>query len=152
MLLQTKNASRELLSFPSLSYFISIFLILTLSFSGPGWDTYDAEVEYKRIGLAPSPVFRLTRMNKDYSLCPSYPCVFAVPANITDEMLAKVASFREKGRVCTHPLPFATPPRAEHYFRYQLLRGYTQMARRLRGARSLVWDSAERVVWKMRCY
>lgn len=45
--------------------------------------------------------FRLTRINKDYCLCPTYPAVFVVPSAITDDMLTRVASFREKGRVCT---------------------------------------------------
>ncbi len=65
-----------------------------------GWEMYDAEAEYWRLGLEGNRNFRITRANVNYALCPSYPSIFVVPAVVTDEQLARVSSFREKGRVC----------------------------------------------------
>lgn len=37
-------------------------------------------------------------MNKDFSVCPSYPPLVAVPKDIDDDTLRKVATFRHSGR------------------------------------------------------
>lgn len=37
-------------------------------------------------------------MNSDFSVCPSYPPAVIVPKNVDDEMLKKVAKFRQGGR------------------------------------------------------
>lgn len=42
--------------------------------------------------------WRLSDVNKDFSVCPSYPSLVAVPKNIDDEALRKVATFRQGGR------------------------------------------------------
>lgn len=42
--------------------------------------------------------WRLSDVNKDFSVCPSYPSLVAVPKNLDDEALKKVATFRQGGR------------------------------------------------------
>jgi len=43
--------------------------------------------------------FRETTVNRDFSLCPSYPKTFYVPKQITDHQLKQIAQFRSKGRI-----------------------------------------------------
>ncbi|XP_039642392.1 myotubularin-related protein 9-like isoform X7 [Perca fluviatilis] len=42
--------------------------------------------------------WRLSTVNRDYLVCPSYPPAVIVPKNIDDDMLEKVAKFRQGGR------------------------------------------------------
>ncbi|XP_038127498.1 myotubularin-related protein 9-like isoform X2 [Cyprinodon tularosa] len=42
--------------------------------------------------------WRLSSVNESYSVCPSYPPMVIVPNSIDDEMLKKVAKFRQAGR------------------------------------------------------
>lgn len=42
--------------------------------------------------------WRLSEVNKDFSVCPSYPSLLTVPKDIDDETLCKAASFRHGGR------------------------------------------------------
>ncbi|XP_029688783.1 myotubularin-related protein 9-like isoform X1 [Takifugu rubripes] len=49
--------------------------------------------------------WRLSTVNRDYSVCPSYPPAVIVPKDVDDEMLRKVAKFRQGGRfpvLCYH--------------------------------------------------
>jgi len=41
----------------------------------------------------------LSRVNEDFSLCPTYPKMLVVPKSIDDEVLRKVAEFRSRGRI-----------------------------------------------------
>eukprot|EP01132_Coremiostelium_polycephalum_P005622 gene5622-6997_t len=54
--------------------------------------------EFERLKF-PVDKWRVTHINRDYQLCPTYPATFIVPASISDEDLKKIAMFREKGRV-----------------------------------------------------
>lgn len=92
--------------------------------------------------------FRLTRMNKDYTLCSTYPSVFVVPASITDDMLTRVASFREKGRVCAQE--FLVFSNIHSFFRFLQFHGCTQTELQLPDALSHVWVLVVHVVWMMR--
>lgn len=42
--------------------------------------------------------WRLSTVNRDFSVCPSYPPAAIVPKTVDDEMLKKVAKFRQGGR------------------------------------------------------
>lgn len=42
--------------------------------------------------------WRLSSVNRDYSVCPSYPPAVIVPASVGDDVLKKVAKFRQGGR------------------------------------------------------
>ncbi|XP_040917387.1 myotubularin-related protein 9 isoform X2 [Toxotes jaculatrix] len=49
--------------------------------------------------------WRLSSVNRKYSVCPTYPPAVVVPKDITDDMLMKVAKFRQGGRfpvLCYH--------------------------------------------------
>ncbi|XP_077448491.1 phosphatidylinositol-3,5-bisphosphate 3-phosphatase MTMR2 [Stigmatopora argus] len=63
-----------------------------------GWKVYDAVSEYKRQGI-PNESWRITKVNDHYELCDTYPATMAVPVNIPDEELKRVAAFRAKGRI-----------------------------------------------------
>uniref|UniRef100_A0A7N6AHK0 Phosphatidylinositol-3,5-bisphosphate 3-phosphatase MTMR2 n=1 Tax=Anabas testudineus TaxID=64144 RepID=A0A7N6AHK0_ANATE len=63
-----------------------------------GWKVYDPVTEYKRQGI-PNESWRITKVNDHYELCDTYPSTLAVPVNIPDEELKRVAAFRAKGRI-----------------------------------------------------
>uniref|UniRef100_A0A3B3ZF33 Phosphatidylinositol-3,5-bisphosphate 3-phosphatase MTMR2 n=1 Tax=Periophthalmus magnuspinnatus TaxID=409849 RepID=A0A3B3ZF33_9GOBI len=63
-----------------------------------GWKVYDALAEYKRQGI-PNESWRITKVNDHYELCDTYPSTLAVPVNMPDEELKRVAAFRAKGRI-----------------------------------------------------
>lgn len=47
----------------------------------------------------PNESWRITKVNDHYELCDTYPSTLAVPVNIPDEELKRVATFRAKGRM-----------------------------------------------------
>lgn len=62
-----------------------------------GWQSYELEREYQKV-LQSSDAWRVSSVNKDYKLCPTYPEKVIVPKSVTDESLTKVAQFRCLGR------------------------------------------------------
>lgn len=62
-----------------------------------GWSAFLPEKEFEFLS-ALTDEWRLTYINKDFSICPSYPPVVTVPKSIDDETLQKVAVFRHGGR------------------------------------------------------
>lgn len=44
-------------------------------------------------------MWKISRINEQYEVCDSYPCVWAVPAAATEDDLRAVAGFRSRGRV-----------------------------------------------------
>ncbi len=69
-----------------------------------GWNLYEPLDEYERQGaLMPrrgqSSPWRVSYINKDYSLCQSYPSVLVVPSRTPDHELFPIAAFRSEGRV-----------------------------------------------------
>ena len=61
------------------------------------WSIYDPKQEFLRQGvLNPCSQWRISEVNSDYSLCPTYPKLIVVPRKISDEALRKVAEFRSK--------------------------------------------------------
>lgn len=63
-----------------------------------GWKLYDPLLEYRRQGI-PNESWRITKINERYELCDTYPALLVVPANIPDEELKRVGSFRSRGRI-----------------------------------------------------
>ncbi|KAK7236291.1 hypothetical protein SO694_000611125 [Aureococcus anophagefferens] len=51
-----------------------------------GWDLFDAARELQRLGI-PDGAWRVTAANEDYSLCPTYARVLAVPRSVDDASL-----------------------------------------------------------------
>ncbi|NWV28340.1 MTMR9 protein, partial [Origma solitaria] len=62
-----------------------------------GWSSFLLEQEFERLSSETNE-WRLSCVNKDFSVCPSYPPVVIVPNSVDDEVLRKVALFRHGGR------------------------------------------------------
>ncbi|XP_077076369.1 myotubularin-related protein 9 isoform X1 [Siphateles boraxobius] len=72
-----------------------------------GWQLFIPEEAFKdlesmvtlsSVVLSQTDEWRLSEVNKDFSVCPSYPSLLTVPKDIDDESLCKAASFRHGGR------------------------------------------------------
>lgn len=44
-------------------------------------------------------MWKISKINESYEICDSYPAVWAVPAQASDEELRSVAAFRSRGRI-----------------------------------------------------
>lgn len=44
-------------------------------------------------------MWKISKINENYEVCDSYPAVWAIPAQATDEDIRAVASFRSRGRI-----------------------------------------------------
>ncbi|KAK8753280.1 hypothetical protein OTU49_003661, partial [Cherax quadricarinatus] len=62
-----------------------------------GWTTFMPESEFSRL-VQPGDDWRISYVNKDYKVCPSYPSAVVVPKNIEDNDLIAIANFRQAGR------------------------------------------------------
>ncbi|KAM6462453.1 myotubularin-related protein 9 [Liasis olivaceus] len=62
-----------------------------------GWHSFLPECEFELLNSLTNE-WRLSYINKDFSVCSSYPSVVTVPKSIDDESLRKVATFRYGGR------------------------------------------------------
>ncbi|KAH1028043.1 myotubularin-related protein 8 isoform X2 [Dendroctonus ponderosae] len=63
-----------------------------------GWNFFDLQAEYQRMGV-PNDQWALTKLNKDYELCDTYPKYLYVPASATKTTLRGSSGFRSKGRL-----------------------------------------------------
>ncbi|KAM7331006.1 LOW QUALITY PROTEIN: hypothetical protein ACRRTK_010195 [Alexandromys fortis] len=61
-----------------------------------GWHFFLPEQEFELYSSATSE-WRLSYVNKEFAVCPSYPPIVIVPKSVDDEALRKVASFRHGG-------------------------------------------------------
>jgi len=66
-----------------------------------GWDIYDPIREFSRQGVTEDNNLglRFCYVNKNFSLCDSYPEFLIAPKNITDQQLRQAAQYRTKGRL-----------------------------------------------------
>uniref|UniRef100_S4R5T5 Myotubularin related protein 9 n=1 Tax=Petromyzon marinus TaxID=7757 RepID=S4R5T5_PETMA len=62
-----------------------------------GWHSFLPEHEFTRL-TSHTADWRLSHVNKDFTVCPSYPPVVIIPKAIDDEMVKKVSAFRQNGR------------------------------------------------------
>ncbi|NWT01500.1 MTMR9 protein, partial [Mionectes macconnelli] len=62
-----------------------------------GWRSFLPDQEFELLSSA-TDEWRLSCINKEFSVCPSYPPVVIIPKCITDEELRKVAMFRHGSR------------------------------------------------------
>ncbi|KAL1491072.1 hypothetical protein ABEB36_011725 [Hypothenemus hampei] len=67
-------------------------------FSENGWTVYEPIAELKRMGVN-NDMWKITKINEHYSICDSYPAVWAIPAHATDEEIQIVCSFRSRARL-----------------------------------------------------
>eukprot|EP00854_Cymbomonas_tetramitiformis_P001679 gene1679-2331_t len=64
------------------------------------YQDYDLLGEFNRQGaLEDSTPWRLTTVNKEYELCPTYPSVLVVPKIVADDDVCKAAAFRSRNRL-----------------------------------------------------
>ncbi|KAF1787596.1 Myotubularin family [Phytophthora cactorum] len=79
-----------------------------------GWAAYDPQAEFTRLGFktpksgAQIGGFRITHVNNNYKMSPTYPSSFVVPASVSDGELRKMSFFRARGRVPTELFCFPT--------------------------------------------
>lgn len=65
------------------------------------WDIYNVEKEFERQGLEfdkEDSTWRLSKLNKDYKLCESYPGKVVIPNVISDTILGHTVKYRSKNR------------------------------------------------------
>ncbi|XP_077539573.1 myotubularin-related protein 9 isoform X2 [Haemaphysalis longicornis] len=62
-----------------------------------GWSAFTTEQDFARIKLV-SDDWRISTVNQDFSVCPTYPEQVIVPKRIEDSVLLTSASFRQMGR------------------------------------------------------
>lgn len=62
-----------------------------------GYSIYDTETEYTKL-LTSSDDWRISNVNRDFSVCSTYGSSLVVPKSITDEQLLQSAAFRDGGR------------------------------------------------------
>ncbi|GFN86881.1 myotubularin-related protein 9 [Plakobranchus ocellatus] len=62
-----------------------------------GWQAFSAETEFNRFKECQED-WRISYVNKDFKVCPTYPHAVFVPKSIEDETIIKAASFRQGGR------------------------------------------------------
>jgi hypothetical protein len=86
------NQSHSLLTLPPR---IRSILAKNLSF---GWKIYDPVAEFGRMGV-PDALWRISRINESYSICPTYPALLVVPESIDDGQLTQASLFRSRGRL-----------------------------------------------------
>ncbi|KZP21226.1 phosphatases II [Athelia psychrophila] len=65
-----------------------------------GWSLYSPRDEFVRMGVGSrTKAWRFTDINKEYSLCSTYPARIVVPTKISDSTLQHAAKYRSKGRI-----------------------------------------------------
>ncbi|KAG1685641.1 hypothetical protein DVH05_007765 [Phytophthora capsici] len=72
-----------------------------------GHALYDLYEDFARMGVAlrdGSSLYRVTELNSQFAMCPTYPRQLVVPAAASDSEVRSVASFRSKGRlpICSY--------------------------------------------------
>ena len=65
--------------------------------SDSGWSIFSIEEEFNRMECPPNK-WRISSVNADYTICPSYPARCIVPMETNDATLIKVSKFRQAGR------------------------------------------------------
>ncbi|KAJ8920453.1 hypothetical protein NQ315_005321 [Exocentrus adspersus] len=68
------------------------------TFPENGWVVYEPIAELKRMGVN-NDMWKISKINEQYEICDSYPAVWAVPAQATDDELKIVANYRSRGRI-----------------------------------------------------
>jgi hypothetical protein len=69
-----------------------------IQYATNGWSLYDPVQEYTRQGISSNATWRITNVNQDYALSPTYPAVLVVPSKISDSVLKHAAKHRSKAR------------------------------------------------------
>jgi myotubularin-related protein 1/2 len=67
-------------------------------FTKDGWEMFDEDVEYDRLGLTPVNGFQKLSSNWHFQLTPSYPRTLIVPSELSMDIIRESSSFRSKRR------------------------------------------------------
>ncbi|KAH9108892.1 hypothetical protein AeMF1_015935 [Aphanomyces euteiches] len=85
---------------------MSLFAFARGNLSSPdqmaGHSIYDVRRDFQEMGVnfsAPDCAFRVTELNRSFTLCPTYPPLLVVPARLSDPQVTAVAEFRSKRRL-----------------------------------------------------
>lgn len=62
-----------------------------------GWQAFQPENDYPRFKEC-ADEWRVTNINREYKICPSYPHSLIVPKSVDDETIIKASQFRQHGR------------------------------------------------------
>ncbi|CAG2057820.1 unnamed protein product [Timema podura] len=63
-----------------------------------GWTAFTPETEYAHLVNSLPDEWKISYVNKDFGVCPTYPSAVVVPKSIDDETIIAAANFREGGR------------------------------------------------------
>lgn len=63
-----------------------------------GWTAFRPETEFNKVVTATGDDWRISYVNQDFTVCPTYPSAVVVPKSIDDETITAVARFRDGGR------------------------------------------------------
>nr|CAD7260806.1 unnamed protein product [Timema shepardi] len=63
-----------------------------------GWTAFTPETEYAHLVNSLADEWKISYVNKDFGVCPTYPSAVVVPKSIDDETIIAAANFREGGR------------------------------------------------------
>lgn len=74
----------------ALVYYVCKKFIISIGFVNELW------INFQGIN---NDMWKISKINEQYEVCDSYPAVWAVPAQATDEDLRAVAAFRSRGRI-----------------------------------------------------
>ncbi|CAN7989167.1 unnamed protein product, partial [Ixodes hexagonus] len=91
------NSIECLSSLDNVKVFYPFFHRALFDIMEDGWSAFTIEHDFARIKLL-SDEWRISTVNKDYSVCASYPDRVIVPKSIEDSILVGSASFRQHGR------------------------------------------------------
>lgn len=95
---QAVARSVEILSnLPDLKLEYPFFFHPTFTILENGWTAFSTEQEFARLQIH-TDFWRVSAVNKDFRVCPSYPEEVIVPRCISDEVLVASAGFRDGGR------------------------------------------------------
>uniref|UniRef100_A0A6P7GL31 phosphatidylinositol-3,5-bisphosphate 3-phosphatase n=1 Tax=Diabrotica virgifera virgifera TaxID=50390 RepID=A0A6P7GL31_DIAVI len=88
----------QMYAFP-LSHKLNLFAFeYSETLSDNGWTVYEPIAELKRMGVN-NDMWKISKINENYDICDSYPAVWAIPYQVTDDDIKCVANFRSRGRI-----------------------------------------------------
>ncbi|XP_041361459.1 myotubularin-related protein 9-like [Gigantopelta aegis] len=91
------NSIEQLSNIDDVTLAYPFFHRLQFEIMEDGWQAFQPEREFARFKEC-SEEWRLSSVNSDFQVCPSYPHAVIVPKCIDDEMIVRVAAFRQHGR------------------------------------------------------
>ncbi|KAK7605354.1 hypothetical protein V9T40_007212 [Parthenolecanium corni] len=98
----TEDLNNVATTLESLSSINSVLLMYPFFYRLPpstiedGWTAYRPESEFTKLTLGDD--WRLTYINQNFDICPTYPSVLVVPKSMDDDTIILSAKFREGGR------------------------------------------------------